>query len=1031
MTHNMKRIYQIPATVLLLLFLINNYRAEGYFIENKGQFLVDGEPSEALFFADIPAGRIFVYKDSLELIYRKFSTDGAVMPGKASVIFPVLENELTRFTAVETGYYENFYFPHCSEGITARGFEKVLLEIPVADEAVELGLVNGTIQLTIKSASAGSSKGQTSEIEIRGIAEEEISRFCLPGDNFDLEIISIDLSDAVNIAEKKEAPQASDEYDLDFSTYFGGGGDEMSQSKGLLVDSDGSIIFSGGTKSQNGGNIIAASGAYQSELDGIRDAFIVKFDSEGKRLWSTYFGGEKWDFTRDCALDSKSNIYVTGFTGSSNAVATDGAFQQTLGGGDDAFVAKFDSDGRLQWSTYFGGAGNEHVHGIEVDNRNDALYICGRTLSGSGIASPGAYKTALGGEADGYFAKFDLDGGRIWSTYYGGSDYDQSKAIAIDSSGNVYLIGATESHDGIATTGAFQNEHSSFLDSYIAKFSPAGTRIWGTYYGGSEEEHPQNILYCPDGNVAVVGETYSSDRISFGDSYQSSKAGDSDAFLAKFTTSGVGLWGTYFGGGAYETAPDLFVDPNGDLYFAGATESAEGIASSSAFKTDRAGSRCAYFAKFSSVGEKLYGTYFGGGGEDKAVGIAGSSDFVAIAGYTKSGSGIATAGAHQTNCGGGYDAYVAKFSAPILLEAPNLISPDNDAELDLGEILLKWREVEGAHSYEVMISSDSEFNSLEVSEIVTETIYRFIPENPGDYFWKVSARSGSIESDFSETHSFEIVEDLVLSAPILVAPTEAAEIFDVDVILIWESVHKAEEYELIVAEDKDFNSMSLQTTIADTSYDFELSLGVYYWKVRAISGDVSSAFSEIREFELTIEAPETPTLTYPANGATNVPGDLTFRWSATARADSVRLTLTDDKDELVEERTFESGTTSYFYSGLPETSKFSWKITALNYGGTTESENAEFWTEDPNSFFETGLDKSVYLFPNPTRDVLTVKIPDDFEKIPYIEIYDRFGRLRITKKLAYAIVDIDLSDLQSGVYYLSAGSDISIFTVIR
>ncbi len=145
----------------------------------------------------------------------------------------------------------------------------------------------------------------------------------------------------------------------------------------------------------------------------------------------------------------------------------------------------------------------------------------------------------------------------------------------------------------------------------------------------------------------------------------------------------------------------------------------------------------------------------------------------------------------------------------------------------------------------------------------------------------------------------------------------------------------------------------------------------------------------------------------------------------------MRLTLKNERDEIVIEKTFVSDKTSYSYSGLPENSKFSWKITATNYGGTTESETAGFWTVDPNSIIENEAIPRITLFPSPTGGILNFEIRDNFEKISYIEIYDRLARLRKTRKLIGLNGTIDVSDLESGAYYLRAGADISPFTVIR
>ena len=173
-----------------------------------------------------------------------------------------------------------------------------------------------------------------------------------------------------------------------WGTYYGNAGEETSRSKAITSDSENNIIIVGGTKSGNYNDFIASPGAYQTDLNGARDVFIVKYNQNGERLWSTFFGGNQWDFARDVCTDGKDNIYITGFTGSTTVIGSDNSFQPTLGGGDDAFIAKFDKNGNRIWSTYLGGSVNEHVHAIDYIG-NGKIITCGRTVSEDFPPNPG------------------------------------------------------------------------------------------------------------------------------------------------------------------------------------------------------------------------------------------------------------------------------------------------------------------------------------------------------------------------------------------------------------------------------------------------------------------------------------------------------------------------------------------------------------------------------------------------------------------------------------------------------------------
>lgn len=140
---------------------------------------------------------------------------------------------------------------------------------------------------------------------------------------------------------------------------------------------------------------------------------------------------------------------------------------------------------------------------------------------------------------------------RLWGTYYGGNHYDYGNSCATDDSGNVYLVGATESNNAnaIATSGGHDHNLSGTFDGFLVKFDASGARIWGTYYGGIGEDVGGSCTTDALGNVYMVGRTESTTRIATSGVVQTTYGGGyRDAFLVKFDTSGIRLWGTYYGG---------------------------------------------------------------------------------------------------------------------------------------------------------------------------------------------------------------------------------------------------------------------------------------------------------------------------------------------------------------------------------------------------------------------------------------------------------------------------------------------------
>lgn len=382
---------------------------------------------------------------------------------------------------------------------------------------------------------------------------------------------------------------------LIWATYYGGNGNDKGNS--VAVDSSGNIYMAGMTSSSNN---IASSGAQQTSNAGLDDAFLVKFDTDGNRIWATYFGGEYFDEGYSCAVDNAGNVYMAGFAWSSSGITTAGAHQTSTGGGTDGFLVKYNNNGIRQWSTYYGGELWET--GYCTTDVNGNVYLSGFTSSSINIASPGAHQTVIGWGDDAYLAKFDTNGVRQWGTYYGGDNYDWAYFPATDSQGNVYITGHTGSTAVIATTGAHQTVGAGAYDAFLAKFNSSGTRIWGTYYGGTDHERASGCAVDNNDNVIMTGYTSSINGISSTGVFQEIYGGGQDAFAVKFNSSGTQLWGTYIGGNAEEFGAFCTTDTSGNTYFSGYANSSTNIATTGVHQENFGGSRDAYLTKLNSTG---------------------------------------------------------------------------------------------------------------------------------------------------------------------------------------------------------------------------------------------------------------------------------------------------------------------------------------------------------------------------------------------------------------------------------------------
>ena len=401
--------------------------------------------------------------------------------------------------------------------------------------------------------------------------------------------------------------------------------------------------------------------------------------AQNVRAWGTYYTGtgQVWPNGEDrgqaCITDAAGNVYMVGTTNSNSDIATVGAHQTICAGGDtiggfsgtDAFLVKFNSSGVRQWATYYGGSEWDYGTSCAIDASGN-IYMIGSTSSTSGIATAGAHETTVN---DGFLVKFNSSGVRQWGTYFEGN----GNACATDASGNVYIVGLTNSTSGIATAGAHQTVMSGSGDAFLVKFNSSGVKQWGTYFGGASSGASgmeKGISCATDalGNVYMVGQTPSTSGIATTGAHQTIYGGGScDAFLVKFNSSGVMQWGTYYGGAGVDIGYSCAKDASGNVFLAGDTQQ-EFLPASSGMTTIGAhqsayggGYSDGFLVKFDSNGLRQWGTYYGGSLLDVSFSCAtDASGNVYMSGNTQSSAGIATSGAHQTTVN---DAFLVSFNS--------------------------------------------------------------------------------------------------------------------------------------------------------------------------------------------------------------------------------------------------------------------------------------------------------------------------------------------------------------------------------
>jgi len=320
----------------------------------------------------------------------------------------------------------------------------------------------------------------------------------------------------------------------------------------------------------------------------------------------------------------------------------------------------------LVYSTFLGGSacGGCAAFGIAVDSYGNA-YVTGQT-SATDLATVSPLQGTSGGGWDAFVAKLNATGSAlVYSTYLGGNGVDRASGIAVDSSGNAYVTGYTESTN-FPTASPLQATYGGGHDIFVAKLNPAGSAlVYSTYLGGYYTDWGYGIAVDSSGNAYVTG--YTSGNFPTASPLQASHGGGgSDAFVAKLNAAGSALvYSTYLGGSGDDRGVGIAVDSSGNAYVTGSTTSTNFPTASPLQAANGGGTYDAFVAKLNAAGSALvYSTYLGGSGRDEAAGIAvDASGSAYVTGWTQS-TNFPTASPLQPANGGGWsDAFVAKLNA--------------------------------------------------------------------------------------------------------------------------------------------------------------------------------------------------------------------------------------------------------------------------------------------------------------------------------------------------------------------------------
>ncbi len=334
------------------------------------------------------------------------------------------------------------------------------------------------------------------------------------------------------------------------------GGTGNDQGTRLIADGDGNIIATGIFS-----NTITIDGMQLTSAGGT-DVYVVKFSpADGRAQWAKRFGGSVNDSASAIAVDASNDIYIAGqFEGTVNF----GGGDVTSAGSSDAFVLKLaKGDGAHVWSQKFGGTGFDNAQGLAV--RGGAVALAG--LFGGSMTVGTATPTTLTsvGQVDIFVVGLSTAGMPSWARSFGGATADAPRALAIDSAGNIVMVGRFNS-TMLGFTSAMFNAGGD--DGFLAKLRGSdGQPLVQRQFGSGMEDQALSVAVDMADNIYVVGQFRGS--IDFGSGTATTATNESDVFVAKYSLAGAYQWSKAFGGTGSETGTATAVNASGDLVVAG------------------------------------------------------------------------------------------------------------------------------------------------------------------------------------------------------------------------------------------------------------------------------------------------------------------------------------------------------------------------------------------------------------------------------------------------------------------------------
>ena len=371
--------------------------------------------------------------------------------------------------------------------------------------------------------------------------------------------------------------------------------------------------------------------------------------------WAKSAGGGESAEGQSIAVDTRGNVYVTGFFDSDSL--TFGSTTLRNAGQRDIFVVKYDPNGQVLWAKSAGGNLQDKGLAIAVDARGN-VYVTG-TFASSTLTFGSMNLRNVGGDllfrSDIFVVKYDPNGEVLWAKSAGGNRQEESLAIAVDARGNVYLTGTFGSHT--LTFGSTTLRNTGFDDIFVVKYDPNGEVLWAKSAGGNFIDYGRAIAVDARENVYVTG-SFESTTVTLGATILKN-AGGADIFVVKYDPNGEVLWAKSIGGGKDERSYDIAVDARENVHITGYFKSSPLILGATTLRN--AGFLDILVVKYDPNGQVLWAKSTGGNSGESGRGIAvDASGNVYVTG--SSGSNSLTFGSTTLKNAGESNIFIVKYT---------------------------------------------------------------------------------------------------------------------------------------------------------------------------------------------------------------------------------------------------------------------------------------------------------------------------------------------------------------------------------